>query len=684
MLKKTIFCLVVLGLAIAAAAPAVSLAAPREFSMATEIPSSTSPAPSDDDEATPQDNFGTRALGALLHELNYLHERSKNITPVLSPRDEFSAWLFKQTADQNRRDRWINLGQSLVMDIGSALAVSWVLQVLLLPLRRQVVRLTPATITGRLFTLTGYLVLKLLPIMVLVAISVTLLDIRDTTKFSRAIIVPVLYAIALQGSVWAIMTTILMPFSDKLRLLPLSAHQAKRSVAWLTAYSLIIIYGYFLIDLIKTVGMPTSVTTFFGHALGLWLVAMSIAVVLISRTWMTHVLQNNLLTTFAKIPSLYHPLAWLAKHWHRLAIAYLVIGYGITLSDAQNGFALMLRGTAVTVLILATLRAAFMFLAYKAAQITQKPQTVHYGFLLFVTRLGVTAAAVLVILAGWGFDLSGFFATALGQKITGACFSIGITIIIAALLYEILYRTGEHLLNLRDAEGNPLPVSSRTRTLVPLLRHTALVILGAIIGLITLSELGVNTGPLLAGAGIVGVAVGFGSQTLVKDFLTGLFIIVENTIAIGDVVKIGDHIGTVEAMSLRTLRLRDMDGGLHILPFSEVSQIVNMSKDFAYALVDVGIGYDSNIDHVMDIIRDVGDQMRNDPVYKSIILEPTEILGVEKLGDYAITLRARLRTQAGKQWEVRRMFLLRIRQRFEHEGIEFPFPTSVQFQKQVR
>src|SRR5262249_2208059 len=152
----------------------------------------------------------------------------------------------------------------------------------------------------------------------------------------------------------------------------------------------------------------------------------------------------------------------------------------------------------------------------------------------------------------------------------------------------------------------------RVRTLLPMLRNAAFIIFSIIAAMVILSEGGVNIGPLLAGAGVIGVAVGFGSQTLVKGFLTGPFLVIENTIAIGDVVKIADHSGTVEAMTIRTLRLRDGDGAVHILPFSEVSKIINMTKDFAYALITVGVSYSSDLRRVMEVIKAVGEELRQD------------------------------------------------------------------------
>jgi small conductance mechanosensitive channel len=242
-------------------------------------------------------------------------------------------------------------------------------------------------------------------------------------------------------------------------------------------------------------------------------------------------------------------------------------------------------------------------------------------------------------------------------------------------LYETINSWIERHLGQRDSATKAPLASARALTLLPMLRGSIFILFSAIIILTFMSAVGINIAPLLAGAGVLGVAVGFGSQTLVKDFLTGLFIVTENTVAVGDVVKIGDFSGAVETLSIRAIRLRDIDGSLHIIPFGDVSKITNLTRGFAFALVDINVGYDCDLEQVMQVIREVGATLQEDAVFKRVILEPIEVMGVEKFGDSAVTIRARLRTRPGKQWEVRRLLLLRIKQRFDQEGIEMPFPT---------
>jgi small conductance mechanosensitive channel len=189
-----------------------------------------------------------------------------------------------------------------------------------------------------------------------------------------------------------------------------------------------------------------------------------------------------------------------------------------------------------------------------------------------------------------------------------------------------------------------------------------------------LSQIGIDIGPLLAGAGIVGLAVGFGAQTLVKDIITGMFILLENQIAVGDVVKIKDYAGLVEALTIRTIRLRDLNGNVYIVPFSEVTSVENMTKDYSRFVFDVGVSYHADIDRVMEVLKEVGADLQNDPAFKSEILLPLEILGLERFEASAVIIRARITTRPIKQWDVAREFNRRMKKRFDELGIEFPFP----------
>jgi len=214
--------------------------------------------------------------------------------------------------------------------------------------------------------------------------------------------------------------------------------------------------------------------------------------------------------------------------------------------------------------------------------------------------------------------------------------------------------------------------AARLRTLLPMLRTALMVSILIIAGLIVLSQVGVNIAPLLAGAGVLGVAIGFGSQKLVQDLITGLFLLLENTMQVGDVVALGGLTGTVENLSIRTIRLRALDGSVHIIPFSSVTTVTNQTRDFSYALIDCQVGLNEEPDHIADVLRDVVKTMRGQPRWEDAITADLEVMGVNAFGDGNWTLRARIRTTPSQRWAVNREFNRRLKYRFDELGIQSP------------
>jgi small conductance mechanosensitive channel len=205
-----------------------------------------------------------------------------------------------------------------------------------------------------------------------------------------------------------------------------------------------------------------------------------------------------------------------------------------------------------------------------------------------------------------------------------------------------------------------------------------LCIIVAIAALTILSQVGVSIAPLLAGAGVIGVAIGFGSQAAVKDVITGLFILVEDQIAVGDIVDVGkEHSGVVEAISIRTIRLRDQAGTVHTVPFSEVTSVKNMTKDYAYAVARVAVAYDEDIDRVAEILREVCDELSADEHLGPWILDPFDYQGIDSLNEFSVALLLRVRTVAGKQFAVGRALNRLIKLAFEKHGIAMRDPTAI-------
>ena len=214
----------------------------------------------------------------------------------------------------------------------------------------------------------------------------------------------------------------------------------------------------------------------------------------------------------------------------------------------------------------------------------------------------------------------------------------------------------------------------RAETLGRVIRYVAAVAISLVAGMLVLSELGVSVAPILGAAGVLGVAVGFGAQTLVKDYFTGFFLLIEDQLRQGDVVKLGDHAGLVEEVTLRYVRLRDYDGKVHFVPNGTITSVVNMSKGFAYAVMDVSVAYREDLSRVMRVMEDTAASMRTDTRFVDHILADFEMAGVERWDDSAVIVRGRFKVAPLQQWDVRRAFLLKLKQRFDAEGIDIPFP----------
>jgi small conductance mechanosensitive channel len=209
-----------------------------------------------------------------------------------------------------------------------------------------------------------------------------------------------------------------------------------------------------------------------------------------------------------------------------------------------------------------------------------------------------------------------------------------------------------------------------------------MVVILIIATVMVLGELGVKIGPVLAAAGVAGVALGFGAQHLVKDVISGFFILMDDQIRVGDVVDIAGKAGIVERVNLRITVLRDLGGNVHYIPNGSIDTVTNMTKEYSRYVFEIGVAYREDVDEVIKVVREIDKQMRSDPQYADDILEPIEILGLDKFADSAIIIKARTKTKPIKQWSVGREFNRRMKKRFDEEDIEIPFPHTTLYMGQ--
>jgi len=355
-----------------------------------------------------------------------------------------------------------------------------------------------------------------------------------------------------------------------------------------------------------------------------------------------------------------------ATHVSALTNEQIAINVGWTLAVIAGALALLW-------LLRAALRLAARWLSPKHDKATEQGKEARKnvgGWTMFAARFVVGIIALAWVLAIWGFNVR---TGALGE-ILGIFWRAGFIIMFAIGAVEVfsfaitrgLHRGARHAGSLRRA--------AQLRTLAPVLKGVATTVVAIIAVMMALSQFGVDIGPLIAGAGVLGLAIGFGAQTVVKDFLTGIFLILEDNVSIGDVVTIGEFGGVVEDMSLRTIKLRDFDGTLHIFPYSEAMVIHNKTKSFGFAVFELSIDYAADIGKALELMRNVGAQMEAEPEFRAKMLDTIEVVGVDRLADSAVILKGRIKTMPGSQWAVQREYLKRIKLAFDAHGIAIPFP----------
>jgi small-conductance mechanosensitive channel len=528
-------------------------------------------------------------------------------------------------------------------------------------------------------------VLDLLPVLAVAAIGYSLLGtgLAEQTT-TRLVILAVLNAYVLVRVLTSVTRLLVAPKSPRLRLLPLSDAAAQYILTWFRRIAAVSVFGYAITEVGLLFGLYRV-----AHDALLKLVMLVVCVFLI-----VIVLQQRAMVAafIAAQPEAIGPMAALrnrlARVWHVVAIFYLLALWAVWAFQVPNGFSRLLY-----MIIAAAVIGGFARLAAVAA-VRTVDRALHIGPELAsrfpglekrarryhpVARRLVTSAisavALLLLLQIWGVDALSWFADgALGGRMLSALVIVGITLLAALTAWEIADAAMErHLERLaRDAQAVRV---ARLRTLLPMFRTALMIGICLFVGLIVLSEIGVNIAPLLAGAGVVGLAIGFGSQKLVQDIITGLFLLLENAMQVGDVVSLGGLSGTVENLSVRTIRLRALDGAVHIVPFSAVTTVTNMTRDFSYALLDISVGLNEEPDRVIDVVRALARDLRNEPRWTGVIRDDLDVMGVERFIDTAWVLRVRIKTLPGQRWAVVRELNRRIKYRFDELAIESPITS---------
>jgi moderate conductance mechanosensitive channel len=376
---------------------------------------------------------------------------------------------------------------------------------------------------------------------------------------------------------------------------------------------------------------------------------------------------------------------WLADAWAFIAVFVVIALWFVWALDVRNGYRVLLGHGGVSLAILIGARLVAIVASGVLGRIFKSPngekgsialQRAHryYPLLRRLISLAIVIVALNFILSVWDVRLwDALYASSIGSRLLSACITVAIAALAAIVVWEAVNVSIERRLGKWTASGD-LMRTARLRTLLPMFRTTLFVAIALVVGLTGLSEIGVNIGPLLAGASIFGVALGFGSQKLVQDFITGMFLLMENALQVGDWVTVAGVSGTVEYLSIRTVRLRGGDGSLHTIPFSSVTVVNNTNRGLGNAAVRVSIAYGADVDLATETLNEIGVSLREDPQFKDGIVSDFSFWGVDQVDGAMVTLVGQIQCRDTARWPVQREFNRRILDMFRARGIEIANP----------
>jgi small conductance mechanosensitive channel len=597
--------------------------------------------------------------------------------------------LWKRAQHPRTRDRWLEMGWKILLVFFTGLAAQKLASLLLARQRRRAAGSGEQAGTGTLRRVLAILA-DLLPLFVFAGIAAGVLTLLDPRTITRVLALALIAAFFFERLISRIAAGLLLRGENRLPLIAMDAETASYLYVWIRRLSIVSVYGYFAIHAGRVLSFPAAVRTLLDSSVGLLLAAMLVVLVLQNRQPVADWIRG---ARDAQPGALRAARAFLAGLWVPATVLGIVAVYGIWLFSVKGGFQFLLRATLLSLLIVAVarfviyligaaVRRGFRISAEMRLRYPELESRVNRYVPLMerLARLVVYVAAALAVIDVWGLGVYEWLESDAGSLLTAKALRIVLILVLSLAVWEILSALIHRYLDRHEPGAGVLrPASSRVRTLLPVFQNLMLIAIGAVAGISILAEIGINIAPLLAGAGVVGLAIGVGAQSLVKDVITGIFIILEDSIALGDIVEIGGHTGVVEGITIRTLRLRDLDGVVHTVPFGNINEVRNLTKDFSYALIEIGVSYREDVDEVIKLLEEIGEAMRQDPELGPRILEPMEMLGLDSFGDSSVNLRMRFKTQAGERWRIRREFNRRVKQAFDERGIEIPYPHRTIF-----
>jgi moderate conductance mechanosensitive channel len=465
---------------------------------------------------------------------------------------------------------------------------------------------------------------------------------------------------------------LLAPNHQRFRIIPMDTPAARFWCRRLEAFVGWFAFGWVLVGLARTLGWSLEGRELVAYALGLGLLAIALEAV-----WRRPVAAADAVEPAS--PLRHHRLGRGAQN--ALLSIGIVLLWVLWVLHAMASFWLVLVVITLPLAIRVTRRAVEHLL--RPAGLTETAEGPPSVLIVCLER-GIRAlliiGAVALLAWGWGIDLAHLRdqETWVGRLADGVLSAI-VILLVADLLWQAMKAAIDRKLAEAADAGQPNTDEARRRarmrTLLPIIRNILFVIVVAVAAMMALAAMGVQIGPLIAGAGVVGVAVGFGAQTFVRDVIAGMFYLLDDAFRVGEYIQAGNYKGTVEGFSIRSVRLRHHRGPVYTVPFSLLGAVQNQSRDWVIDKIAINVTYDSDLEKARKLIKQIGLDLQKDPEFAPLIIEPLKMQGVDNLGDYAVTLRAKMMTLPGEQFVIRRRAYAMIKKAFDENGIKFAFPT---------
>ncbi|MEH2514685.1 small-conductance mechanosensitive channel [Bradyrhizobium sp. AZCC 1610] len=540
----------------------------------------------------------------------------------------------------------------------------------------------------RLPFVLGRLALELLPVLVFIGIATMLLGtgIGDLST-TRLVILAVVNAYALSRALICVVRALAGPFG----LFRVRAETAAYIEIWARRIVTVAVSGIAFANVALLLGLHRA-----GYAALLRLVMLVVHLfVVVVILQCRRPVADAIRAPAGRVGAAARIRNRVAGLWHYLAIALDLALWAVWALNIRNGYALLLQyfvGTIAVVLIMRLATILVLSLIDRGFRISpdllrrfpglETRANRYLPLLRNIVSAVIAFIGFVALLEVWGVDaIIWFYGGQIGSRLLSAVVTVGIAALAAAAIWEISNALLDRKINALSREGH-YARAARLRTFQPMLRTALLCLIVIVVGLTALSEIGVNVAPLLAGAGIVGIAIGFGSQKLVQDLITGLFLLLENTVQVGDNVTLSGLSGVVENVSIRTLRLRSGDGSVHIVPFSAVTTITNSSRGAGNAAVSVNVSYKEDTDRAGQILKDIVAEMRREVEFQHLIRGDLELWGVDKVDGSMASIVGQIRCTDAGRWPVQREFNRRMKRRFQECGVEIA-PTAQTILMQV-